>query len=74
MPGWPVSDKSWWELEWDWKQLESSWKEIGEFARSGGGGGNGSNARKRKKCQADQTDGVRYMVFVLKTEKYGSKK
>ena len=34
--------------------------------------GDGSNARKRGKCQADGTDGVRYMVFVLKTIKYGS--
>ena len=34
--------------------------------------GNGSNARKREECQADGTDGVRYMVFVLKTGKYGS--
>ena len=34
--------------------------------------GNGSNARKREECQADGTDGVRYMVFVLKTRKYGS--
>lgn len=38
-----------------------------------GTGGNGSNARKREKCQADEADGVRYMVFVLKTGKYGSK-
>ena len=45
---------------------------IGEVARSGGAGENGSNARKREKCQADGTDGVRYMVFVLKTIKYGS--
>ena len=37
-----------------------------------GARGNGSNARKRGKCQADGTDGVRYMVFVLKTGKYGS--
>ena len=36
-------------------------------------GWDGSNARKRGKCQADGTDGVRYMVFVLKTGKYGSK-
>lgn len=43
---------------------------IGEFARSER---NGSNARSRGKCQADETDGVRYMVFVLKTGKYGSK-
>ena len=38
-----------------------------------GAGGNGSNARSREKCQADVTDDVRYMVFVLKTGKYGSK-
>ena len=37
-----------------------------------GGGGDGSNARKREKCQADGTDDVRQMVFVLKTGKYGS--
>ena len=36
-------------------------------------GGVGSNARSRGKCQADGTDGVRYMVFVLKTGKYGLK-
>ena len=30
----------------------------------------GSNARQRGKCQADQTDDVRYMLFVLKTGKY----
>ena len=35
--------------------------------------GDGGNARKRGECQADGTDGVRYMVFVLKTGKYGSK-
>ena len=34
--------------------------------------GDGGNARSRGKCQADGTDGVRYMVFVLKTGKYGS--
>ena len=43
MPGWAVSDKRWWELEWDWKQMESKWKEIGkklerigEVTRGGG--------------------------------------
>ena len=36
-------------------------------------GGNGSNARKRGKCQADKADDVLYMVFVLKTGKYGLK-
>ena len=39
----------------------------------GGDGRVGGNARKRGKCQADVTDGVRYMVFVLKIGKYGSK-
>ena len=34
--------------------------------------GDGSNARSREKCQADKADGVLYMVFVLKTGKYGS--
>ena len=38
----------------------------------GGDGRVGGNARKRGKCQADETDVVRYMVFVLKTGKYGS--
>ena len=42
---------------------------IGEFAVLSW---DGSNARSRGKCQADGTDGVRYMVFVLKTIKYGS--
>ena len=58
MPGWPVSDKSWWELELDWKRMESSWKvdgkkleKIGEVARTIGVGG---NARSRGKCQAGQ--------------------
>ena len=36
-------------------------------------GWDGGNARSRGKCQADGTDGVRYMVFVLKIGKYGSK-
>ena len=43
---------------------------IGEFDVTIG---DGSNARKRGECQADVTDGVRYMVFVLKIGKYGSK-
>ena len=43
---------------------------IGEVEVLGGVGG---NARSRGKCQADGTDGVRYMVFVLKTGKYGTK-
>ena len=53
-------------MERNWKRLER----IGEVAVLGR---NGSNARKRGECQADKTDGVRYMVFVLKTRKYGSK-
>ena len=32
--------------------------------------GDGSNARSRGECQADESDDVRYMVFVLKTGKY----
>ena len=36
-------------------------------------GRNASNARKRGKCQADETDGVLWMGFVLKTGKYGMK-
>ena len=43
---------------------------IGELDVTGGDGG---NARSREKCQADQTNDVRYMVFVLKTGKYGMK-
>ena len=38
-----------------------------------GGGGVGGNARQRGECQADETDGVRWMVFVLKSGKYGLK-
>ena len=38
-----------------------------------GAGGVGSNARSRGECQADETDDVRRMVFVLKTRKYGMK-
>lgn len=38
-----------------------------------GGVGVGSNARKRGKCQADESNVVRWMIFVLKTGKYGSK-
>ena len=53
-------------MERNWKGLER----IGEFD---GCGGVGSNAREREKCQADGTDDVRYMVFVLKVGKYGSK-
>ena len=34
--------------------------------------GDGSNARSRGGCQADGTDDVRYMLFVLKIGKYGS--
>ena len=47
---------------------------LGVSVRLGEGlEGVGGNARKRGKCQADVTDGVRYMVFVLKIGKYGSK-
>ena len=35
--------------------------------------GDGSNARSRGECQSGGTDDVRYMVFVLKTGKYGLK-
>ena len=55
------------------KQLERNWKGLENLQGVDGAGGNGSNARSRGKCQADGTDGVRYMVFVLKTRKYGSK-
>ena len=47
MPGWPVSDESWWELECDWKavgkkleRIGKDWKgleRIGEFAWCGWG-------------------------------------
>ena len=55
------------------KQLERNWKGLENLQGVDGARGNGSNARKRGKCQADGTDGVRYMVFVLKTGKYGLK-
>ena len=54
------------------KWLERNWKGLENLQGVDGAGGNGSNARKRGECQADGTDGVRYMVFVLKTGKYGS--
>ena len=49
------------------KNLERNWKGLENLQGVDGAGGNGSNARSREKCQADETDGVRYMVFVLKT-------
>ena len=52
--------------------MERNWKRLEKLQGVDGAGGNGSNARSREKCQADGTDGVRYMVFVLKTGKYGS--
>ena len=55
------------------KNLERKWKGLENLQGVDGARGNGSNARKRGECQADGTDGVRYMVFVLKTGKYGSK-
>ena len=54
------------------KQMERNWKGLENLRGVKGSGGDGSNARSRGKCQADGTDGVRYMVFVLKTRKYGS--
>ena len=57
MPGWQVSDKSWWEfgirLETDRKQLERNWKGLENLMGVEGIGGVGSNARKRGKCLAD---------------------
>ena len=53
-----------------WKVVGKKLERIGEVARCGGVG---SNARKREKCQADGVDGVLYMVFVLKTIRYGLK-
>ena len=53
--------------------MEISWKGLENLQGVDGAGGNGSNARSRGKCQADVTDGVRYMVFVLKIGKYRSK-
>ena len=52
-----------------WKVDGNKLERIGEFAVLGGDGG---NARKRGECQAGGTADVRYMVFVLKTGKYGS--
>ena len=57
-------------MESRWKEIGNKLERIGEFAVLGGDGG---NARKRGECQAGVTDDVRYMVFVLKTRKYGSK-
>ena len=54
------------------KKLERSWKGLEKLRGVDGTGGVGSNAWKRGECQADGTDVVRYMVFVLKTRKYGS--
>ena len=54
-------------------RLETVGKKLQRIGELDGSGGDGSNARKRGKCQADGTDVVRYMVFVLKTGKYGSK-
>ena len=53
-----------------WEVYGKKLERIGEFAR---GGGDGGNARKRGECQADETDGVQRMVFVLKTGKYEPK-
>ena len=53
--------------------MERNWKKLERIGEVDGVGGDGSNARKREKCQADGTDDVRYMVFVLKTGKYGLK-
>ena len=53
-------------MERNWKRLE--W--IGELAVLLG---YGSDARSREECQADGTADVLYMVFVLKTGKYGLK-
>ena len=53
-------------------RLETVGKKLERIGEVDVTGGVGSNARSRGKCQADGTDGVRYMVFVLKTGKYGS--
>ena len=53
--------------------MERIWKGLENLQGVDGAGVVGSNARSRGKCQADGTDDVRYMVFVLKTGKYGSK-
>ena len=55
------------------KYMERNWKGLENLQGVDGAGEVGSNARSRGKCQADGTDDVRYMVFVLKTIKYGSK-
>ena len=52
-----------------WKVDGNKLERIGEFAVLGGDGG---NARKRGGCQAGVTTVLCYMVFVLKTGKYGS--
>ena len=55
------------------KQMEKNWKKLERIGEFDGLEGDGSNARKREKCQADGTDDVHRMVFVLKTGKYGMK-
>ena len=54
-------------------RLETVGKQLEKIGELDVTGGNGSNARKREKCQADGTDDVRQMGFVLKTGKYGTK-
>ena len=51
--------------------MEISWKGFEKLRGVEGAIENGSNAQSRGKCQADGTDDVQRMVFVLKTGKYG---
>lgn len=60
-------------MESRWKKLEISWKGLENLRGVEVTGGDGSNARSRGGCQAGWTDVVLYMVFVLKTGKYGLK-
>ena len=46
--------------------MERNWKRLENLRGVEVTIGNGSNARSRGECQADGTDDVRYMVFLLK--------
>ena len=56
------------------KQMERKWRSCEEWMGLEGTIGDGSNARSRGKCQADVTDDVPRMVFVLKTGKIWDEK
>lgn len=74
MPGWPVSDGNWdgigMRLETVGKYMERNWRICWGWS---GLEGDGSNALSRGECQAGGTDDALYMVFAIKTRKYGLK-